>query len=72
MGDNAFLSPVFIILVIAIIGVVFWLVTRAKKAQQEVSGQSISTTAGESSRCMQVAASVERQRHTQKRSPAGR
>ncbi|ASW48221.1 hypothetical protein E1J23_20135 [Xanthomonas gardneri] len=35
MGDNSFLSPAFIILVVAIIGVVFWLVTRAKKKRNK-------------------------------------
>lgn len=36
MGDNSFLSPAFIILVVGVIAVVFWLVT-PRKTQQEVS-----------------------------------
>ncbi|KAB7772310.1 hypothetical protein CKY51_01255 [Xanthomonas maliensis] len=35
MGDNSFLSPAFIILVIAIIAVVLFLVTRAKKKRNK-------------------------------------
>ena len=35
MGDNSFLSPAFIILVVAIIGVVCWRVTRAKKKRNK-------------------------------------
>ncbi|KHL54794.1 cytochrome c oxidase assembly factor CtaG [Xanthomonas arboricola] len=35
MGDNSFLSPAFVILVIGIIAVVFWLVTRAKKKRNK-------------------------------------
>jgi hypothetical protein len=35
MGDNAFLTPAFAILVIGIIAVVFWLVTRAKKRRNK-------------------------------------
>ncbi|PPU66733.1 hypothetical protein XcodCFBP4690_00900 [Xanthomonas codiaei] len=35
MGDNAFLSPAFVILVIGIIAVVIWLVTRAKKKRNK-------------------------------------
>ncbi|MCS3745545.1 cbb3-type cytochrome oxidase subunit 3 [Xanthomonas arboricola] len=35
MGDNSFLTPAFAILVIGIIAVVFWLVTRAKKKRNK-------------------------------------
>ncbi|PPT98704.1 hypothetical protein XaraCFBP7407_04110 [Xanthomonas arboricola pv. arracaciae] len=34
-GDNSFLSPAFVILVIGVIAVVFWLVTRAKKKRNK-------------------------------------
>ncbi|MBO9748703.1 MULTISPECIES: hypothetical protein [Xanthomonas] len=35
MGDNSFLSPAFIILVIGVIAVVLFLVTRAKKKRNK-------------------------------------
>lgn len=35
MGDNSFLSPAFVILVVGIIAVVVWLVTRAKKKRNK-------------------------------------
>ncbi|ENZ94455.1 Hypothetical Protein PD5205_00844 [Xanthomonas fragariae] len=35
MGDNSFLSSAFIILVIGVIAVVLWLVTRAKKKRNK-------------------------------------
>ncbi|AUI91324.1 hypothetical protein BRM22_20620 [Xanthomonas oryzae pv. oryzae] len=35
MGDNAFLSPAFIILVIGVIAAVLFLVTRAKKKRNK-------------------------------------
>ncbi len=35
MGDNSFLSPAFVILVVGIIAVVVWLVTRAKKRRNK-------------------------------------
>ena len=35
MGDNSFLSPAFVILVVGIIAVVVWLVPRAKKKRNK-------------------------------------
>ncbi|MBD1532686.1 hypothetical protein GUF57_00515 [Xanthomonas citri pv. citri] len=75
MGDNSFLSPAFIILVIGVIAVVLFLVTRAKKAQQEIiaactagRAKHICTQAlRDSSGCSRVP-----RYSSQNRSPAGR